>query len=184
MATNLPRLELSGPAQTIPSDELLDAAERSLGIRLPPSYRVFSKRYGYGLTGGLFMIYVPMDRTGTSWSSPLPEMSAGLKRELQEAVDGKFFNFAPDGSADLVARLVPFAGSENGHILGWDPGSPSSDDGELWIYVVGARKDYVHKAAPDLADFLERGLQENTGGVLPRASFSLDPTFEPRPGRG
>lgn len=184
MATGIPALVLKGSLKDVPTENQLNDAAARLNIALPPSYREFAMRYGNGLTCGLFMIYVPMERTGFAWSSSVVDMSNDLKRDIKEAAEGKFLNYKPDGSPELARRLVPFGGSENGDILAWDPASPSSNDGELWIYVVGPRSDSIARSAPDLVDFIRRCSLPNTGDVLRRAEFTLPPTFEPRPGRG
>jgi hypothetical protein len=186
MADNIPELEMvgGGPLQGIPTDEMLDAAETALGFKLPPSYRAFAKKYGNGLTEGLFMIYVPVDTTGASWHNDLAAYSSDFVREIRESVEGGYMNFDPDGSRELALRLIPFAGSENGNILAWDPKAPSDDAGEFWIYVIGSRKSYMIKSATSLVDLLERAIQPNTGGILRNAQFSLEPSFEPRPAKG
>jgi hypothetical protein len=184
MATELPELQVTGPLRDVPSDAQLDAAAERLGLPLPPSYRAFARRYGNGLTGNLFMIYVPMDKQGFDWSTDLVDRSLDMKDEVAESIAAKIINYRPSGSPELAARLVPFGSSENGDILAWDPAQASSNDGELWIHVIGARMGSVWRSAPDLADFLVRMSEPNTGQVLQRATFECPPTFEPRPGRG
>jgi SMI1/KNR4 family protein SUKH-1 len=184
MATNLPELTVTGELREVPTDAELDDAAAQLGLTLPPSYRTFARRYGHGLTGELFIIFVPMDKTGFDWSSGLVDRSSELKEELAESLAAKTVRFQPSGSPEIVGRLVPFGASENGDILAWDPGEPSSEDGELWIYVIGSRKGSVWRSAPDLADFLTRMSQPQTGKVLPRANFDCPRVFQPRPGRG
>jgi hypothetical protein len=184
MATNLPELTVAGALREVPTDAQLDAAAREMGLPLPPSYRAFARRYGNGLTGGLFIVFVPIDRTGFDWSDDLAVRSQELKEELAESLAARTIRYQPHGSPEILARLVPFGASENGDILAWDPGEPSSDDGELWIYVIGPRKGYVSRSASDLADFLTRMSQPGTGQILPRAEFACPATFEPQPGRG
>lgn len=144
-------------------------------MRLPRSYRSFVQRYGYGLTAGLFIIYVPTTATGCD---SLVGRSAELREELEVSVRGNWVQFAPDGSRELVLRLMPFGYSENANILAWDPTSPSEPE-EFWIYVVGSRKSGIRKAAPNLSEFVRRILEPGVGGILGRADFQLEATFDP-----
>ncbi|WP_426730111.1 SMI1/KNR4 family protein [Myxococcus faecalis] len=182
MPTELPILNPTGPLMAQPTDALLDEASRRLQLELPPSYREFARRYGYGLTAGLFMIAVPVDTAGAEWSEDLVERSAELAQELAASVDGKYISYKPDGTEERVRRLVPFGASENGDILAWDP-RERAPDGEYAVYVIGARKYGVSRVAEGFAEFLNKVLEPNTGGVLARATFTLEATFEPRAAR-
>lgn len=176
MATELPRLEIVKPITYVPADSALEEAGARMGIALPPSYVAFSKRYGFGLTCGLFIIYVPVPKPPPY--GDLVAYSADLRRELEDSMAAGRMRYEPDGSEDLIRRAVPFGGSENGNILFWDSQEKLAGD-EYPIYVVGARKSGVMRAAHDLGEFLTKALQPNLGGVLGRATFTLDPTFEP-----
>ena len=46
--------------KTDATPEDLDAFELPGGLALPPSYRDYAEHLGYGLTCGLFLIYIPM----------------------------------------------------------------------------------------------------------------------------
>ena len=47
--------------KTVATAEELDAFDLPGGLALPPSYRDYAEHLGYGLTCGLFLIYIPMD---------------------------------------------------------------------------------------------------------------------------
>jgi len=183
MATALPKLKAAETPIDPPDDARLDDGANKLGIALPPSYREFARKYGYGLTGDLFMIYVPVDTRGAEWSEDLAGMSKTLAGELKAAIDAGYFKFAPDGSREIAVRLVPFGASENGHVLAWDPGAPGAG-GELPIYTVGSRKDYLVRAADSLGDFLTKMSRPKQGGMFLGATDPLPPKFEPRPAKG
>jgi hypothetical protein len=64
------------------------------------------QRHGYGLTAGLFTIDVPVDKEGAEWSSDLVDASRGLAREIADSVNEGYLSYKPDGSRELVLRLV------------------------------------------------------------------------------
>jgi len=171
-------LQLQGEPIALPTDEALDAAGAALGTALPPSYRAFVKRYGFGLSAGLFMIYVPAPPGYTGRSQNLVDTSRVLSRELREALAHGWIRFEPDGSEEIVRRLIPFAYSENGDRLAWDPADPTGE-GEFAIYAIGEGYDPITRAAPHLVGFFEKALAPGMGGILGRANFTLEPTFKP-----
>lgn len=171
----LPELRVLGAVRVRPADSDLARAEAALGFRLPPSYRAFVQRYGYGLTAGLFIIYVPVDAPECD---NLIDRAAELRDQISESVEHGSMDFRPDGSRELVLRAVPFGYSENGDILAWDP-SQTLGDGEFWIYSIASRNAGIRKVAPDLGGFLRKALEPGVGGILGRASFQLEPVFEP-----
>ena len=168
MTNQLPNLVVSAGDRFLADDSALDRASGELGVALPESYREFARRYGYGLTAGLFTIYVPVDSAGAQWNTDIVGQSSELRRELDESLDEAWEYFGPEGSLEIVRRLVPFAGSENGDIIAWDPRDATSAD-ELRIYRVGPRKSYVKRFGEDLGEMLRR---------------AGPATFTPRPPRG
>ena len=172
----LPEIEVSGHLTTVPTDAELDEASKKLGIELPPSYRAFAKKYGFGLTYGLFYIYVPVNNSEAG--GHLVDRSEELKEEINESIEGGYMRFTPGGSKEIAERAVPFGYSDNGHILFWDPNAKNSR-GEYPIYVVWNRKSGVFLAADDFYEFLQKASEPGVGGILGRATFQLRQTFEP-----
>lgn len=170
----LPELQQVASSTLIPTNEQLDAAAAALGIQLPASYREFAKRYGYGLTAGLFIIYVPIEAPRCD---SLVDRSRELAEELADSVRDNCIDYKPDGSPEIIRRLIPFGYSESAHILAWDPQLPQNDEYE--IYVIGARKFGVRRTASDLREFLLKAVLPGVGGMIGRATFQLDPKFEP-----
>ena len=162
----------------LPADDTLDAAGTALGLALPPSYRAFVKRYGFGLSAGMFIVYVPAPPGHVGRSQNLVDMSRVLAREVREALANKWVRFQPGVTEEIVRRLVPFAYSENAHRLAWDPGERTGD-GELTIYAIGRGYNPIHRAGPHLLAFFERALEPGVGGLFGRSNNDLEPTFDP-----
>lgn len=159
--------------RTIATPHQLDAFVLPGGRRLPPSYRDYAENLGYGLTCGLFLIYIPM---GDHCDS-LKVRSDVLASINREAVEGGFMDFAPDGSAELVLRLFPFAASENGDVLGWD--MEDSRNGEYTIYKIGSRAYSVRQVGRSLHEFIECCLNERIQQIMGPGYSPLEPTFKP-----
>ncbi|HEX5748980.1 MAG TPA: SMI1/KNR4 family protein [Archangium sp.] len=176
--TQLPELEVLGAQRFTVSDALLDTASEALGLRLPASYREFAKRYGFGAVSGMFVVHVPVPAGATPGCAGLLEVSRQLSGELAEMDASQPLNVHPDGTQELVRRLVPFGESVNGDVVAWDPAAPSGG-GELWLYLVSMRAGGVYRAAPNLAVFLAKTLEPGLGGMLERMQTHLPATFSP-----
>ncbi len=171
-------LQVQGDPIALPTDEALGAAGAALGLALPPSYRAFVKRYGCGLSAEMFIIYVPALPGDARRSVNLVNQSRVLARELREALTFGWVRFEPHGSEEIVRRLVPFAYSENGHRLAWDPGDPTGD-GEFAIYAIDVGYARTTCAAPHLLGFFEKALTPGMSGMFGQANYTLEPTFKP-----
>jgi hypothetical protein len=168
------RLEFTGPP-TVTSDAVtLNAVRLREGFELPPSYREFATHLGYGLLCNLFIVYIPMGKHGDSLEIRSRELTAMLK----ESMDEDLFEYEPDGAPELVERLIPFGISENGHTLTWDPDECDST-GECQIYVIGAKTLDVRRAAPNLANFVDRCLDSRVKAMIGSGYQPLPPTFKP-----
>jgi hypothetical protein len=143
------------------------------GFQLPASYCDFATEFGYGLLCNLLIIYLPMKGGDT-----LPLRSKELAGMLHQTMASGFFEYGPDGSPDLVSRLVPFGISENGHTLAWDP-ELRKNLKEPLIYVVGPKCLAVRKGAPNLYTFVEQCLDERVRGMLGPGYNPLNATFRP-----
>jgi hypothetical protein len=103
--------------------------------------------------------------------------SAQLKAMFKETMEEELFEYEPDGSPELIGRLVPFGISENGHTLAWDPRSKGRS--ESMIYAVAPKCLAVRKAAPDLYTFVEKCLDARVKEMLGRGYEPLLPLFRP-----
>src|SRR5262249_48684701 len=101
-----------------------------------------------------------------------------LAADIREVEKQGWIQYAPDGSRELVLRLVPFGKSGNGDILAWDP-QDESEPGEYAIYVVGARFSDVHQAAGSLYEFVEGAPRPSLDGMTGRIEERLPATFVP-----
>jgi hypothetical protein len=167
------RINLVRPPTVIPNELSLHEAEAALGLPFPPSYRDFARQFGYGLLVRLYIIYVPMPGDDS-----LTERNAVLRNTIEIGVEEDIVDFKPDGSPELLMRLVPFGVSESGDILGWDP-LARSETGEYPIFMLGPRNAGVSRSASDLYDFVEKCLAHAERGRLTRRTGPVDPVFEP-----
>ncbi len=159
---------------TIATPEQLDAVMLPGGRKLPPSYRDYAENLGYGLTCGLFLIYIPMG----DHCDCVTARSEVLARVNQESVaHAGTKDFEPDGNAELVLRLFPFAASENGDVLGWD--LEDERDGEYTIYRIGPRAYGMRKAGRSLHEFIECCLDARIKQVMGPGYEPLEATFKP-----
>jgi hypothetical protein len=142
-------------------------------LALPPSYQDYAQHLGYGLTCGLFLIYIPM---GDHCDS-LKVRSQVLSRVNRDSVEQGIMDFDPDGSAELVLRLFPFAISENGDVLGWD--LEKARGGEYPIYKIGSRAYGVRKAGRSLYEFIESCLDKRIQKIMGPGYSPLPPKFKP-----
>ena len=159
--------------KTVAKTEDIDAFDLPGGLALPPFYRDYAEHLGYGLTCGLFLIYIPM---GDHCDS-LSVRSRVLARVNHDAVEGEYMDFEPDGSPELILRLFPFGISENGDVIGWD--LEDERDGEYAIYRIGPRAYGVKRVARTLFEFVEKCLGERVAEVMGRGYEPLERAFEP-----
>ncbi len=89
-----------------------------------------------------------------------------------------YFEFEPDGSPDLIERLIPFGISTNGHYFAWDPGEPTGED-EFAIYAIGSKMLAVRRAGRDLNDFLSSCVNDGVKKILGPGYAPLPRTFRP-----
>lgn len=148
------------------------------GRKLPKSYVDFVEQYGYGLSCGLFIIYIPMDK----YPDSLFVRSKGIIGTYQDVLDDEeklWFDIKPDLSYKQLKDLIPFSMSENGHYLFWDINS-QKETNEFDIYISDFRGIGFVKVAKNLYDFFRDVTSEsNFKKVLPFTSSPLTNTFIP-----
>jgi len=175
MRTTFPSLQLLAPVTATVDTDTLAQIHLADTFALPASYRAFAATYGYGLLCNLLILFVPIPECGEDdlmWRSP------ALSAFFHEGIDEEWFEYEPDGSPELVGRLIPFGISENGHFLAWNPDEPTGPD-EAMIYVVGPKFLAVWRAAPTLYDFVAMCLDERVKGVLGIGYTPKPATFKP-----
>lgn len=146
------------------------------GKKFPPSYVSFVRQYGYGLSCGLFIIYIPM--------GDYPDSFFVRSREIistyQDVLDNKeelWFDVAPDLEYSQLKDLIPFGVSENGDYLFWDI---MSKEDEMDIYITDFRATGFIRVATDLYDFFYKVTSpDKYKEVLPFAQEMLPNTFQP-----
>lgn len=173
-STRFPSLELSRPPEVVATQDDLASLELKPGFRLPPSYCDFAVHFGYGELCKILIVYIPIP----DWGDDLSERHAVLTSVIAEGVAEEYFEYEPDGSPELVNRLVPFGISIDGHILTWDPEDKTARD-EYRIYVLGPKLLAVRRAATDLYDFLEKCLDDRVAAMLGSSYEPLHATFAP-----
>jgi hypothetical protein len=172
------RIRVAGEPYRPPrSPRLLTLAFDDLDVRLPASYRAFCERFGFGLLFGFFLFYVP----GTGPDS-LEARSAEMREMLRVGMDEGLFDYGPDGSKELVTRLLPFGSSENGHTIAWHvpPGRTPTSEGEWEIYLVASRYCGVRKLSSSFHEFIELCLDPVRARLVFGGAVALfDDSFEP-----
>lgn len=168
-----PKLSFSHPPTVTAIPHKLKQTFLQPNFRLPPSYCDFAQQCGYGLLCNLLIVYIPMPGC-----DGLAERNAVLTHVIHEGVANGWFEYEPDGSPELVRRLIPFGISENGHILAWNPHEQTNKN-EHYIYTIGSKLLAVRRAAPDLFSLVEMCLDERVRGILGSGYTPLPPTFHP-----
>lgn len=124
------------------------------GTSFPASYVDFATQYGYGLTCGQFLIYVWTD---TSFCDSFPNQSLAIQSTYSDVLnnaDDVWFDLKPDADFEKLKRFIPFARSENGYYLFWDPVRNRPD--EMDIYITDFNGLGFVRAASDLYELFEK----------------------------
>ena len=153
------------------------------GLELPPTYREWVRRFGCGEVADLIVLFVPL--LDAEHPDDLRAWSRGKREFLLEGVREKYFEYAPDGTEELVARLVPFGLSTNGHVFAWDP-AQATEGGEFVVYAIGSKMLAVRRAAASFADFVGGLFDERVKKILGPGYEPLRPVFRaaaPKPTR-
>lgn len=168
---------LEGCKEPVELEELL-AFRFEDGSPFPASYIAFARQYGFGVTCGQFLIYVPM---GGHCDSFLSQSRAirGTYSDVLSGPDAVWFPLEPDVDFEKLKRLIPFAGSENGNYLFWEPERTTPD--EMDIYITDFRGLGFVKAASNLYELVEKMTSnERFREVFPLFySEALPATFKP-----
>lgn len=126
------------------------------GKLFPNSYKEFVKKYGYGRTLGQFFIYIPMNDYGDSWNIRTEEIKHTYYNDLLK--NDIWFELEPDVDMELLRNLVPFALSENGYYLFWNPETENGDEFDIFITDFGGLG--FRKAGKTLYEVLEKMTNE------------------------
>ena len=101
------------------------------GKPFPDSYKAFVREYGYGRALGEWLIYIPMGEYGDSWSVRSQEIRGAY---INYVMSGDiWWELEPDGSVELMIRMIPFAMSENGYYLFWDIERGEGNEFEIYM---------------------------------------------------
>lgn len=147
------------------------------GKRFPESYIKFVKKYGYGRTCDLFLIYVPYGNHNDSFLIRKDEIISTYKDVLEDENE-LWFDLEPDLNYEDLKNLIPFGISENGYYLFWD--TETNNKNEMDIYITDFRGLGFTKVAKDLFEFLDLIISKSHfKKVLPFSTEPLKPTFEP-----
>ncbi|SUB88398.1 Uncharacterised protein [Porphyromonas macacae] len=147
------------------------------GRKFPSSYISFVEKYGYGLSCGLFIIYIPMDNYPDSFFIRSKEIILTYQDVLDDE-EKLWFDIEPDLKYEDLKNLIPFGMSENGHYLFWDIMSKEKKD-EMNIYITDFRGIGFLKVANDLYDFFEKVVSKSKyKEVLPFTENALPNIFQ------
>lgn len=147
----------------------------SNGSAFPESYKDFVRNYGYGVTLGEFLIYIPM---GNKCDSIFTQTVAIKQSYIEDVCNADiWFDMEPDGSIELIKRLYPFASSENGMYLFWDIHHNKS---EYDIYMTDFRGNGIRKVGNHLYELFNNLTNSDTYKKFDL--FAIEPyptTFKP-----
>lgn len=145
-----------------------------LNLDIPSSYRSFLEKFGYSRFGGLVLLYAPI----SGHPDDLSVRAKQLRRMLIDSLEADIAELEPDGSPELLTRLVPFGVSENGHTFGWDPRSVVGSEPE--VVAIGAKVLSVRRTGLGFVDFLSSlATPEGASRLLGSGATPLPPTVEP-----
>lgn len=167
-------LEIIGTPTEFGNITELESFRFSNGKGFPESYKRFVKQYGYGVALEEFHIYLPMENYGDS----IFVRTEGIKNTYIDDVnnDDIWFSIAPDGSPVLLKRLFPFASSDNGLYLFWDP--ESGTDNEFDIYLTDFRGIGFRKIGQSLYEAVDNLTGSNFKEFLRFSSEPLARNFK------
>jgi hypothetical protein len=141
----------------------------------PESYKEFIKEYGYGLTLNYFHIYIPMDNYGDSWNIRTEEIKNTYYKDLMN--NNIWFDLKPDGSKELLKRLIPFSSSDAGEYLFWNP--ESINQKEFEIYITDFKGMGFKKIGNTLYEIMEKLIDEKLyKEILPFSQKPLPNIFK------
>lgn len=130
----------------------LDNFRFSNGHKFPTSYKNFVREYGYGLTLGEFIIYIPMGDYGDSVFIRSEEIKGTyIEDVINEDI---WFDIDPDATVEIVKRLYPFSHSDTGLYLFWD--IDSLNNGEFDIFMTDFSGLGFRRIAKNLYDCIEK----------------------------
>ena len=148
------------------------------GRSFPSSYTHFVSDYGYGLSMGLFLIYIPIESHPDSFFI----RSKAIMSTYQNVLDNEdelWFDLGNDLQYSNLKHLIPFASSENGHYLFWDISSHPKEN-EFDIYITDFRALPFTCIGHDLYQFFDKVTSSDTyKQVLPFSQKPLPKTFDP-----
>ena len=169
----------TSPEEKTPANEVeLNSFRFNDGSAFPVSYIEFAQQFGYGITCGEFMIYVPMGDYCDSFSNQNKAIKSTYSDVLKNP-DDVWFPLEPDADFETLSRLIPFGKSENGYYLFWD--SKRSSPNEMDIYITDFRGLGFVKAAGNLYELIAKMTNsEHFKEVFPRfRQEELPATFKP-----
>ena len=112
-------LKISLSEKTSANTDELTSFRFADGSAFPVSYVDFAQQFGYGITCGEFIVYIPRG----DYCDSFLNQSKAIKNtycDVLEKPDDVWFPLEPDADFEILRRLIPFAKSENGYYLFWD----------------------------------------------------------------
>ena len=167
-------------ARYIPTEAQIARAEAALKTTFPPSYKTFCLTYGFGLVGGLYMIYVPRENPGDEKSLTYRarvlrerlENSKAFWREEDMKVGVDVWEEVADPG--IVDRAVFIGQIFNGHEIFWDV----KGGAEYGVYVEGGST--VRFGGNTLDEFIRRCQTDEIKMIFGPGYEPLASSFEGR----
>ncbi len=151
-----------GEAVRKPTDEAIAEYERQSGFLLPPSYREFAKVFGPGELAEGYKVRTPGScLTGRSTAistfnhnCDLAEFNRRLRRP-SNPLGPDVINDIYNRDKERISRLVCFADSMIGEVIGWDPlDIRDQANGEYGIFIIVRENDHASFLSPSFAAFV------------------------------
>ena len=160
--------------KTVGDLQALTSFQFAGGYHFPKSYQAFVKEFGYGLTLGQFLIYVPM---GDYCDSIFVQVS--VAQSYMPDPNDEYFSpedLAPDATLEIIKNLYLFARSENGYYLFWDTGQQQGQ--EFDIFMTDFRGFGFRKIAKNLYQCLDILTDDMKIRQLPFFTKAYEKTFK------
>ena len=137
-----------GMALPLPTQDDLDGFEQKYSMELPQEYQSFAIVFGPGEIGKWFRVYVPS--AGKKSLADLATLQESFTTNRKALAD-----CFPDDAA-FYNRLIPFADSLDGDVIGWDvEDAKGGKGGEYGIYVITRGDTRILHLVNSFREFIE-----------------------------
>jgi len=140
---------------------MLDEYEKVNGFKFPTSYRDFIKIFGPGELGEEYVIrapgyFQPEKSTREQRFNLRTDLACFNDRIRNQPISEETINKYFSGDGGQISRLVYFAETSIGELIGWDPCDVRSNDSlEYGIYILPRESDHLTLFVESFASFVQ-----------------------------